>query len=75
MKGMYKYNCGSIPGRGTSFGQKSLGKWLDTDYKATKYCLKMDVSKFYPSVNNEILKNMFLSKIKDKEDDVERKKT
>jgi hypothetical protein len=67
MHGMYKYNCGSVPGRGTSFGQKILRKWLDSDYKNTKYCLKMDVAKFYPSVNNELLKRMFRRKIKDKD--------
>jgi hypothetical protein len=67
MKGMYEYNCGSVPGRGTSYGQNTLRKWLDTDYKNTKYCLKMDVSKFYPSVNNDILKEMFRRKIKDKD--------
>jgi RNA-directed DNA polymerase len=66
MRGMYEYNCGSIPGRGTSYGQKTLRKWLDTDYKNTKYCLKMDVSKFYPSVDNEILKQMFRRKVKDR---------
>lgn len=67
MRGMYRYNCGSIPGRGTSLGQKTLRKWLDDDYKGTKYCLKMDVSKFYPSVDNEILKARFRRKIKDKD--------
>jgi len=67
MCGMYKYNCGSVPGRGTSFGQKTLRKWLDSDYKNAKYCLKMDISKFYPSVNNEILKEMFRGKIKDRD--------
>lgn len=65
MKGMYEYSCGSVPKRGTSYGQKVLRKWLDNDYKGTKYCLKMDISKFYPSVNNEILKTMFKKKIKD----------
>lgn len=65
MRGMYRYNCGSVPGRGTSLGQKMLRHWLDTDYKNTKYCLKMDISKFYPSVNNEILKAMFWKIIKD----------
>jgi hypothetical protein len=66
MKGMYKYCCGSVPGRGTSFGQKILRKWLDSIYKGTKYCLKMDISKFYPSIDNEILKSMFRRRIKDK---------
>jgi len=65
MRGMYKYNCGSVPGRGTGFGQKTLRKWLDGDYKNTKYCLKLDVKKFYPSINNEILKKMFRKILKD----------
>lgn len=66
-KGMYEYNCGSVPKRGTSFGQRAIRKWLDTDKKNTKYCLKMDVKKFYPSINNDILKAMFRRKIKDKD--------
>ena len=65
MRGMYEYSCGSIPGRGTSFGQKTLRRWLDNDYKGTKYCLKMDIAKFYPSIDNEMLKTMFHNKIKD----------
>lgn len=65
MRGMYEYSCGSIPGRGPTLGQKSLRKWLDNDYKNTKYCLKLDITKFYPSVNNEILKQIFERKIKD----------
>lgn len=65
MKGMYEYCCGSVPGRGTSYAQKALRKWLDNDSKNTKYCLKMDISKFYPSVDNEKLKQMFREKIKD----------
>jgi RNA-directed DNA polymerase len=65
MKGMYEYSCGSVPGRGTSYGQKTVRKWLDKDYKSTKYCLKMDVSKFYPSVSNQLLKNAFRRVLKD----------
>jgi retron-type reverse transcriptase len=65
MRGMYAYSCGSVPGRGTSLGQKTLRKWLDSDYKGTKYCLKMDISKFYPSVRNDILKRAFRRRIKD----------
>jgi hypothetical protein len=65
LKKMYGYSCGSIPKRGTSFGSKNLRKWLDQDVKGTKYCLKMDVRKFYPSINNEILKLKFRNIIKD----------
>lgn len=65
MRGMYYYSCGSIPGRGTSHGQKAIRKWLDNDYRNTKYCLKMDIKKFYPSIDNEIMKQKFRRKIKD----------
>jgi hypothetical protein len=67
MRGMYKYTCGSVPGRGTTYGQKELRKELDTDYKGTKYCLKMDISKFYPSIDQVLLKKMFRRVIKDRD--------
>lgn len=65
MRGMYHYNCGSIPGRGTSFGQKAVRKWMTKDRKNTKYCLKMDIKKFYPSVKGHILKREIRRKVKD----------
>ena len=65
MRGMYAHTCGSVPGRGTSYGQKMVRHWLDADYNGTKYCLKMDISKFYPSVDNQVLKDMFRRRIKD----------
>lgn len=65
MKGMYPYSCGSVRGRGTTYGQKTIRKWLDSDVPNTKYCLKMDVKKFYPSIDNEVLKGMFRKKLKD----------
>lgn len=67
MRGMYEYNCGSVPGRGTSYAQSAIRKWLDNDSRNTKWCLKMDIKKFYPSINGEILKKMFRSKIKDRD--------
>lgn len=66
MRGMYHYNCGSIPKRGSSYGKKAIEKWIRNDIKHTKYCLKTDISKFYPSINNEILKKKFCRIIKDK---------
>lgn len=65
MRGMYYYNCGSIKGRGSNHGQKAIRKWLDKDIRNTKYCLKLDISKFYPSVSNRVLKSQFRSVIKD----------
>lgn len=67
MRGMYEYSCGSIPGRGTALGQKTLRRWLDKDYKGTRYCLQIDIKKFYPSIQNEFLKGKFRKIIKDKD--------
>ena len=67
MRGMYAYTCGSIPKRGTSYGQKILRRWIDTDYSGTKYCLKMDISKFYPSIDHVLLKESMRKIIKDKD--------
>jgi hypothetical protein len=67
MRGMYAHTCGSVPGRGTTYGQVVLRKALDLDYKGTKYCLKMDIEKFYPSIDQSVLKKMFRRVIKDKE--------
>ncbi|WP_204120328.1 RNA-directed DNA polymerase [Levilactobacillus wangkuiensis] len=67
LKGMYEYSVGSIPHRGTSMGQKAVKKWLQNDPKNTKYCLKMDVHKFYPSINTTVLKSKFRRKIKDQD--------
>ena len=65
MRGMYVHNCGSVPGRGTTYGQKLVRRWLDRHPKTTRYCLKMDISKFYPSVRGDLLKAMFRRKVKD----------
>lgn len=67
MSGMYEYTCGSVPGRGTSYAQKALRRWLNNDYRGTKYCLKLDISKFYPSIDLILLKQMFRQRVKDKD--------
>jgi hypothetical protein len=64
-RGMYEYSCGSVPGRGTSTAQRMVRRWLDADYKGTKYCLKMDISKFYPSIDADLLKAQFRRVTKD----------
>lgn len=63
--GMYEITCGSIPGRGVHYGKRFVRKWIKTDRKNTKYYLKMDVSKFYPSVDLELLMQKIKRKIKD----------
>lgn len=58
------YSC--IKGRGIHKAVYSVKKAL-RDEQATRYCLKMDVTKFYPSVDNGILKQLLRRLIKDKE--------
>ena len=67
MKGMYEYCCGSVKNRGIMHGMKYLKKILVRDRKNTKYCLKLDIKKFYPSIDKQILKNKFLRIIKDRD--------
>lgn len=66
MKGMYYYNCASIKGRGLLHATKYIEKILVQDRKNTKYCLKLDIKKFYPSVDKNLLKRKFRRKIKDR---------
>lgn len=37
------------------------------DINGTKYCLKVDIKKFYPSINGEILKKLLRKKFKDQD--------
>lgn len=64
-KSMYEYACGSIPKKGPLWGKKKVEKWIRTDRKNTKYYLKTDITKFYPSVDNELLKKKLRAKLKD----------
>ena len=56
------YAC--IPGRGIHDGVRRIKEAL-LDRAGTRYCLKMDVEKFYPSVDHDILKRILRRKIKD----------
>ena len=51
MKGMYEFCCASVKNRGILYGKRHLDKILVDDRKYTKYCLKLDVKKFYPSID------------------------
>lgn len=63
-KGMYDYSCASIKGRGILYAIKYLKRILKEDRKNTKYCLKLDIKKFYPNIDKDILKKKFRRKIK-----------
>jgi len=54
----------TIPGRGIHDGVSRVKKALQ-DGPNTKYCLKMDVRKYYPSVDHDVLKLILQKQIKD----------
>lgn len=57
------YNC--IKKRGIHAAADAVkNKFLDES--GTQYCLKLDVKKFYPNIDHEILKQLLRRKIKDK---------
>ena len=57
------YSC--IKGRGVHGAYHAVRLALK-DYENTKYCLQIDVKKFYPSIDHDILKTTIRRKIKDK---------
>ncbi|MBW2342494.1 MAG: RNA-directed DNA polymerase [Deltaproteobacteria bacterium] len=54
-----------LKGRGIHKGVKCIKHALRIDPEGTRYCLKMDVKKFYPSLDHGILKRILARKIKD----------
>lgn len=57
------YSC--IKGRGVHKASFRLRKHLkEDDYK---YCLKIDIKKFFPSIDNQILKDLLRRKFKDED--------
>lgn len=58
------YSC--IKGRGIHGAANNL-KIALKDQENTKYCLKLDIVKFYPNVDHEVLKNLLRKKFKDQD--------
>ena len=63
-KGMYRFTCGSVPGRGGTDAKKFVIKALRD--KKVRYVAKLDISKFFNNVDTKILTQMFKSKVKEK---------
>lgn len=56
------YSC--IKGRGIHGALKAVKTAL-LDERSTRYCLKLDIRKFYPSIDHSIIKSQLRRKIKD----------
>jgi len=57
----------AIPNKGMHLASTRLSKWLKYDKENTLYCFKMDIKKFFPNINHDILKQLLRRKIKDED--------
>lgn len=67
IKKLTKDTYSAIPGRGIHQALGRLKSDLRKDPEGTKYCLKLDVKKYYPSINHDILKKILRTIFKDEE--------
>lgn len=57
----------AIPERGIHSALKKVQECVTKDKDGTKYCLKLDIKKYYPNIDHEILKGMYRRLFKDKD--------
>lgn len=55
----------SIPNKGIHSCLNKVKKDINADLEGTKYCLKLDITKFYPSINHDILNQKYYNLFKD----------
>jgi len=65
MKGMYEFCSACVPGRGVHYGKKYVERWLKNDLKNTRYFLKLDIRKYYPSLKPKVVWSLLCRKFKD----------
>lgn len=65
IKNMISTTYSAIPGRGIHKAMKDVQKAIRTDPTGMAYCLKLDVKKYYPSIDHDILKAKFRRLFKD----------
>lgn len=58
------YSC--IKGKGIHAAELAVKESL-RDYAGTQYCLKLDIRKFYPNVDHDVLKSLLRRKFKDQD--------
>ena len=61
------YQMASLPGRGQEKGVKKIYQWMRTDKSHTKYFVKADIRKCYPSIAHENIKGLYARDVKNEE--------
>jgi len=65
MNNFTKDTYSAIPGRGIHLAKKRLTAAIQNDVPGTQYTLKLDVRKYYPSINHDVLKSKYRRLFKD----------
>ena len=65
IKNLIANTYSAIPGRGIHKAMKDVQNAIRTDPTGMAYCLKLDVRKYYPSIDHDILKAKFRRLFKD----------
>lgn len=63
---LIRHTYASIPGRGIHDAATQVRQQLRSDPEGTRWCLRMDVRKFYPSIPHEQLKCVLRRRVKDR---------
>lgn len=66
MRGMDRWCCGSIRGRGIHYGQAAIRRWMRDDPKGTKYCVELDIHHFYESLRPDLVMARLKTLVKDR---------
>lgn len=64
-KRMYIYSCACLEGRGVHYAQKAVNRYC-RNMRESKYCLQLDIRKFYQNIDKDILIGSLYQEIKDK---------
>lgn len=65
MKQLVRDTYSAIPGRGIHLALGRITNEIKKDPIGTQYCLKLDVKKYYPNINHDILKKIYRKIFKD----------
>lgn len=66
LKSSYYWSCANLRDRGISRARIGVERATKRDKKHAKYCVKMDIRKFYPTIPHSTIKTAIRRKIKDK---------